>query len=221
MDHQTLDDAAQAGHVARESIKQRSVFAGLGTSALRRIVQKLVRLGHRRAQTSSASRRVLPKKRDNRISDRVGLLEQDHMTGLGDVHDFNSGPESFTKAMAVLRRSEAVFQTLDDKKWQLPGRFHPVVLRCRTVSGPLGGGGRPALHLTKDLMCRCRITDRTKARARSAKYDASIPPPGINTTGSPAPSARNSILASPTSIALFACRQPSAVLPAPIWKRFT
>jgi len=210
-------------------------------------------------------------------------------------------------------RRNPIFQTLHDEKWDPVGGLHPVILRRRAVCCSRGGGRcGPAFHLTKDLLCRCRIGDellgrletvglgrvltdqawsaltisgsgamsptpanrmtlrtrsgRSAARhratrllkpwpsrctgpepsasmtaatsaarvcnvrpasrpalepvprgltaiaqnpacamrwPRSAKYEASSPPPGINTTASPVPSSRNSLLASPTSTSRF------------------
>jgi hypothetical protein len=108
---------------------------------------------------------LLSKKHDNRIGDRLGLLEEDHMTSLGNVHHVDAGSESFMEGMPVLRRGDAVFQTLHDENRHVLGRLHPVILRRRAVGGSLGGGrGRPPFHLTKDCMGRCRIGDESFGR---------------------------------------------------------
>lgn len=87
------------------------------------------------------------------------------MTRVRDVHHLDAGPESFTKGTAVLGRSNAVLQTLHDEKCYVVGWLHPVVLRRRTICCALGGGRRrPALHLTKNLFCRCRIGDECFGR---------------------------------------------------------
>ena len=57
-------------------------------------------------------------------------------------------------------------------------------------------GVRDVRHLDS---ATARNPARTMRWPRPSKYEASSPPPGINTTASPVPSSRNSILASPTS----------------------
>ena len=90
------------------------------------------------------------------------------MTCTGDVRYLDAGPELFTKPIAVLRRSDAVFQPLHNEKWYLLGGLHPVILRRRAVGGSLGGGtGWPALHLTKDVMCCRWIADKSFGRFKT------------------------------------------------------
>jgi hypothetical protein len=44
----------------------------------------------------------LSKKRNNHAGDRLGLLEEDHMTGVGNVRHVDAAPKSFMKGMTML-----------------------------------------------------------------------------------------------------------------------
>lgn len=59
---------------------------------------------------------MLSKKRDDRFGDRLGLLEEDEMTGIRNVRHVDAGPESFTEGMTMFRRGDAIFQALHNEK---------------------------------------------------------------------------------------------------------
>lgn len=72
------------------------------------------------------SRRVLTKKRDDRVGDELGLLEEDHMPSVGNVRHMDAGADALTKGVAVLGRGDAIVQALHDKEWYLAWWLDPV-----------------------------------------------------------------------------------------------
>lgn len=120
------------------------------------------------------------KKRDDRLGDRLGLLEEDQMTGVGNVRHVDAPPKSFTKGMTMLGRGNAIFQTLHDEKWDMFGGLHPVILRRCAVCCSLGRGrGGPAFHLTKDFSCPCRIGDELFGRLKAVGLGRVLTEPGL------------------------------------------